>query len=54
MLITKLKYDKVNARNIELAKDLQKINDIITEAELNKTPSVIVVDKIKEVIRRQN
>lgn len=32
---------------------LQEIERIIGVAEINKTPSVIVVDKIKEVIRRQ-
>ena len=54
MFISKSKYDKVNARNVKLAKALQSIDNILTEADLNKTPSVYVVDKIKEVIRPQN
>ena len=54
MFISKSEYDKVNARNVKLAKDLQSIDNILTEAELNKTPAVFVVDKIKEVIRPQN
>lgn len=32
---------------------LQEIEQIIGIAEMNKTPAVIVVDKIKEVICRQ-
>ncbi len=54
MFISKSKYDKVNARNVKLAKDLQTIDNILTEAESNKTPAVFIVDKIKEVIRPQN
>lgn len=54
MIIGKTGYDKVNARNVELASQLQKIDDILTGAELEKTPAVFVVDKIKEVIRPQN
>ena len=54
MIIGKTDYDRVNARNVELARQLSKINDILTEQELNKTPAVFVVDKIREVIRRQN
>lgn len=54
MIITKRTYDKVNARNVEIASQLQQIDDILTEAELNKTPAVFTVDKIKEVIRPQN
>lgn len=54
MFISTKKYDEVNARNVKLAKDLQTIDNILVEAESNKTPSVFVVDKIKEVIRPQN
>lgn len=54
MIIGKTEYDRVNARNVELAKQLNTINDILLKSEIDKTPSVIIVDKIKEVIRRQN
>lgn len=54
MIIGKTEYDRVNARNVELARQLSDINDILIEQELNKTPAVFVVDKIKEVIRPKN
>lgn len=54
MIISRKSYDEVNARNVELARALKNIKDIILKAEIDKTPSVIVVDKIKEVICRQN
>ncbi len=54
MIVGKTEYDRLNARNVELAKIVSRVNDILTEQELNKTPAVFVVDKIKEVIRRQN
>ena len=54
MIIGKTEYDRVNARNVELARKLSKVDDILTESELNKTPAVFIVDKIKEVIRPQN
>lgn len=54
MIIGKTEYDRVNARNVQLASQLQQIDDILTEAELNKTPTVFTIDKIKEVIRPQN
>ena len=53
MIIGKTEYDKVNARNVELAKRLNAISEILTEGEIDKTPAVFIVDKIKEVIRRQ-
>lgn len=54
MFISTKKYDEVNARLIRFTQEQQKIDDILTEAELNKTPAVFVVEKIKEVIRPQN
>jgi len=54
MFITKKHYDELNARIVELAKQVSKTNDILLKAEIDKTPSVIVVDNIKEVIRPQN
>ena len=54
MILGKTEYDRVNARNVELARELEAINTILTETDLNKTPAVLVVDKIKEVIRPQN
>ena len=54
MIIGKTEYDRVNARNVELARELEARNNILTEADLNKTPAVLVVDKIKKVIRPQN
>lgn len=54
MIIGKTEYDRVKARNVELARKVESVDDILTEAELNKTPAIFVVDKIKEVIRPQN
>lgn len=51
-----LKEESANAeqRALDHFRKLQIIEDIIGKAEIDKTPSVIVVDKIKEVIRPQN
>lgn len=50
-----LKEKATNAeqRAVCYFRKLQEIERIIGVAEMNKIPSVIVVDKIKEVIRRQ-
>lgn len=51
-----LKEESVNAeqRALEHFRKLQNIEYILLRAETDKTPSVFVVDKIKEVIRPQN
>ena len=50
-----LKKDCANAeqRALDHFRTLQTIDDILLKAEIDKTPSVIIVDEIKEVIRRQ-
>ena len=50
-----LKKDCANAeqRAVHHFIKLQTIEDILLKAEIDKTPSVYIVDKIKEVIRRQ-
>lgn len=52
----KLKEQANNAeqRAVVYFRKLQEIENILGRAEINKTPSVIVVDKIKEVIVGQN
>ena len=52
----KLKEQANNAeqRAVVHFRKLQEIETILGRAEINKTPSVIVVDKIKEVIVGQN
>ena len=52
----KLKEKANNAEQREVVhfRKLQEIENILGRAEINKTPSVIVVDKIKEVIVGQN
>lgn len=52
----KLKEQANNAeqRAVVHFRKLQEIENILGRAEINKTPSVIVVDKIKEVIVGQN
>lgn len=51
-----LKKESENAeqRALEHFRKLQKIEDIVLRAEIDKTPAVFVVEKIKEVIRPQN
>lgn len=52
----KLKKECLNAeqRALNHFRKLHSIENIILKAEKEKTPAVIVVDKIKEVIRPQN
>ena len=51
-----LKEESANAeqRALDHFRKLQTIDDIILKSEIDKTPAIIVVDKIKEVIRPQN
>ena len=51
-----LKEESANAeqRALDHFRKLQKIEDIVLRAEIDKTPAVLVVEKIKEVIRPQN
>lgn len=49
----KEKANNAEQRAVVHFRKLQEIENILGRAEINKTPSVIVVDKIKEVIRRQ-
>lgn len=51
-----LKQESANAeqRALDHFRKLQTIDDILLKAEIDKTPSVYVVEKIKEVIRPQN
>lgn len=51
-----LKRESINAeeRASYHFRKLQMIEDILLKAEVDKIPSVYIVDKIKEVIRRQN
>ena len=49
----KEKANNAEQRAVVHFRKLQEIENILVRAEINKTPSVIVVDKIKEVIRRQ-
>ena len=50
----KEKANNAEQRAVVHFRKLQEIENILGRAEINKTPSVIVVDKIKEVIRPQN
>lgn len=50
----KEKAENAEQRAVVHFRKLQEIEDILEQAEINKTPSVIVVDKIKEVIVGQN
>ena len=49
----KEKANNAEQRAVVHFRKLQEIENILGRAEINKTPSVIVLDKIKEVIRRQ-
>ena len=46
----KEKANNAEQRAVVHFRKLQEIENILGRAEINKTPSVIVVDKIKEVI----
>ena len=50
----KEKAENAEQRAVVHFRKLQEIEDILEQAEINKTPSVIVADKIKEVIVGQN
>lgn len=50
----KEKAENAEQRAVVHFRKLQEIENILGRAEINKTPSVIVVDKIKEVIVGQN
>lgn len=50
----KEKANNTKQKTIIHFRKLQEIENILGRAEINKTPSVIVVDKIKEVIVGQN
>jgi hypothetical protein len=50
----KEKANNAEQRAVVHFRKLQEIENILGRAEINKTPSVIVVDKIKEVIVGQN
>lgn len=50
----KEKANNAEQRAVVHFRKLQEIEQIIEIAEMNKTPSVIVLDKIKEVIVGQN
>lgn len=50
----KEKANNAEQRAVVHFRKLQEIENIVGRAEINKTPSVIVVDKIKEVIVGQN
>lgn len=50
----KEKANNAEQRAVIHFRKLQEIENILGRAEINKTPSVIVVDKIKEVIVGQN
>lgn len=50
----KEKANNAEQRAVVHFRKLQEIENILGRAEINKTPSVIVVDKIKEVIVSQN
>lgn len=61
MIITRRKYEKLKSekenaeqRATDYYRIVQVIENNIINAEKEKTPAVIVVDKIKEVIRPQN
>ena len=51
-----LKQESTNAeqRALHHFRKLQRIEDIFLRAEIDRTPAVFIVDKIKEVIRPQN
>lgn len=50
----KEKANNAEQRAVVHFRKIQEIENILGRAEINKTPSVIVVDKIKEVIVGQN
>lgn len=50
----KEKANNAEQRAVVHFRKLQEIENILGRAEINKTPSAIVVDKIKEVIVGQN
>ena len=52
----KLKEERDNAEQRALIhfRKVQNIENILYIAEINKTPAVYIVDKVKEVIRRLN
>lgn len=50
----KEKANNAEQRAVVHFRKLQEIENILGRAKINKTPSVIVVDKIKEVIVGQN
>lgn len=50
----KEKANNAEQRAVVHFRKLQEIENILGRAEINKTPFVIVVDKIKEVIVGQN
>ena len=50
----KEKANNAEQRAVVHFRKLQEIENILGRAEINKTPSVIVLDKIKEVIVGQN
>ena len=52
----KLKEERENAEQRALThfRKLQSIENILMRAEIDKTPAVYIVDKVKEVIRRLN
>ena len=50
----KEKANNAEQRAVVHFRKLQEIENILGRAEINKKPSVIVVDKIKEVIVGQN
>lgn len=56
MFNKKIKHERDNAelRALTHFRKLFKIEQILNIAEVNKTPSVLVVDKIKEVIASPN
>lgn len=50
----KEKANNAEQRAVVHFRKIQEIENSLGRAEINKTPSVIVVDKIKEVIVGQN
>ena len=50
----KEKANNAEQRAVVHFRKLQEIENLLGRADINKTPSVIVVDKIKEVIVGQN
>ena len=50
----KEKANNAEQRAVVHFRKLQEIENILGRAEINKTPSVIVVDKIKEIINKRS